>query len=147
MHFAGRNFNSAKLVLVGLASAVTLVSLATAIFFYAKYRNTVTTINNPTQLVAAETQKLLGIVGKIIELPDSEEPTVATVTDSEKLKEQQFFINSQNGDKVIIYSGAKKAILYRPSTGKIIDVAPISIGTGSATPNATPSTYEAALPK
>ena len=143
MQIAGKDITTGKLIITVIIGLIILASLALAVFFYTKYRNTISTINNPADLKREETQKLLEIVGKIIELPDSEEPTVATVTDSEKLKAQQFFINSQNGDKVIIYSGTKKAILYRPSTGKIIDVAPISIGSSSATPNATPSTYKA----
>ncbi|MBI5357887.1 hypothetical protein HZB74_03515 [Candidatus Saccharibacteria bacterium] len=64
----------------------------------------------------------------MVEVPQGEEPTIATVQDVSKLQNQAFFKNAQNGDKVLIYSQAKKAILYRPSTDKIIEVGPVNIG-------------------
>lgn len=81
----------------------------------------------------ADVKKLVDQVAKLIAVPRDETPTVATVSDSEKLKSNAFFINSKNGDKVLIFSNAKKAILYRPGENKIIEVGPVSIGTPSAT--------------
>ncbi len=77
---------------------------------------------------ATETTKadatLVKTVGELMFLPN-EEPTIATVTDKEKLAKQPFFAQAENGDKVIIYTQAKKAILYRPTQKKIVDVAPL----------------------
>ena len=73
-----------------------------------------------------EVDSVVAKVQVLIELPD-EEPTLATVSDVEKLKDQAFFANAQNGDKVLIFQKAEKAILYRPSTNKIIEVGPITI--------------------
>lgn len=75
-----------------------------------------------------EAYELVTKVGKLIELPSGETPTIATVTDVTKVKDQAFFVNAQNGDKLLIYPQAKKAILYRPSTNKVINVAPLVIG-------------------
>jgi S1-C subfamily serine protease len=69
---------------------------------------------------------LLKKVGKLYNLPD-EIPTVAVITDITLLGDQEFFDNGKNGDKVLIYSTAELAVLYRPSENKIIDVQPITI--------------------
>lgn len=75
----------------------------------------------------AEVDALVMEVGKLLALPTDEKPTVATITDFEKLKEQSFFKNATNGDKVLIYTNAKKAILYRPSEKKVLEVGAVNI--------------------
>lgn len=75
-----------------------------------------------------ETDNLVREVAKLMDLPTGEAPTVATVLDKEKLKDQSFFKNAENGDKILIYTGANKAILYRPDTHKIIEVLPLTVG-------------------
>ncbi len=74
-----------------------------------------------------EIEELTQIIGKFLELPQGETPTLATVTDKEKLADQTFFLKAENGDKVLIYSQSGKAILYRPSTGKIVDVTTVNV--------------------
>jgi len=96
--------------------------------FYSKYE---ALKNNPNTAVQEETETLVNQAGKVFELPTGEDPTVATVQDKEKLKDQQFFNNAENGDRVLVYINAKKAILYRPSTNKVIEVAPLVMDTKS----------------
>lgn len=110
-----------------------LVGVGAGAYFY--YQNQQLRAN-PEQVTQEETKALIGKVGQLIELP-KEEPTIATVTDKDKLKDQPFFQKAENGDKVLIYTQAKRAILYRPSVNRVIDVAPVNIGTGSATESAT----------
>lgn len=74
-------------------------------------------------------QQVINEVGKIAKLPEGETPTVATVNGVEKLKNQVFFENAQDGDKVLIYTQAKTAVLYRPSIKKIIAFAPVNAST------------------
>lgn len=84
--------------------------------------------NNTSQVSpnADEAQKLTGEIGKYIELPN-EAPTVVTVADANKVKGQTFFVAAQDGDKVLLFAKAGKAILYRPSTKKVIEMASINL--------------------
>jgi hypothetical protein len=59
-----------------------------------------------------------------MELP-SELPTITTISKVEDLKNQAFFVNTEIGDKVLIYIATKKVVIYRPSTHKIINSGPI----------------------
>lgn len=102
-----------------------LASAGAAAYFY---REASLLKANPQASTQRETEELVARVGKIILLPQGETPTVATVFEPEKLKDQIFFTNAQKGDKVLIYNNAKKAILYNPQTNKIVEVAPVNIG-------------------
>ena len=84
--------------------------------------------NNPQKVLARENKEFVAAISELIMLPEGEEPTVATVTNTETLKDQPFFIKAQKGDKVLIYTNNKKAVLYRPEEHKIVEVAPLNIG-------------------
>lgn len=125
--------------LVPVLIVLTIIGAGAGGYFYYQYQKTnkelqtIKTDPSTVQKAAeAEVKKLIAEVGKLIQLPEGEDPTVASITDIDKLKDQAFFAKAKNGDKVIIYTNAKKAILYDPAAKKIIDVAPINIGTPSA---------------
>ncbi len=101
--------------------------LAASAFYFKKYQDVQKLLKNPQEASKTEVQDLTGKVGRLMVLPKDEQPTIATVQDKSKLKDQPFFAKSENGDKALLYIKAKRAILYRPSTNKIIDVAPINI--------------------
>jgi hypothetical protein len=88
--------------------------------------------------VTDETAALLAEVGALIRLPPDETPTVATVSDPEKLRDQAFFKDASEGDKVLIYTGSKKAILYSPSEKRIVEVANVNLSQGTGGAPATP---------
>ncbi len=90
-----------------------------------------------------EVESLLDEVNKIFLMPEGESPTVATVTDVEKLAGQPFFKNAQNGDKVIIFGASKQALLYRPSVKKIITMSPIDANSVPQNANETQATNSA----
>lgn len=73
-----------------------------------------------------EVRSLVSDVGDHMLLPESEIPTLATVTDLHALEGQQFFRKAEVGDKVLMYLISQEAILYRPSIDKIIEVGPIT---------------------
>ncbi len=77
--------------------------------------------------IRTESKELYDRVNEHFLLPSDELPTIATVTDPEKLKGQAFFSKAKTGDKVLIFTNAKEAILYSPSLDKIISVAPLNI--------------------
>lgn len=102
---------------------VIITSLAFGGYFYYQYRQLK---KNPNAEAQKEAQDLLSKVAKIYLIPTGEEPTVATVSDPNALKNQSFFTQSQKGDKVLIFVKAGRAVLYRPSINKIIETAPIN---------------------
>ncbi len=121
--------NTKPLVVPALAILLVGVSIA-AISLYQK----VTMLEqSSTSAKQQEVAAIVAKVGKLIVLPEGETPTVATVTDPDKLKDQAFFANAKSGDKVLVYANAKKAFLYDPVNDKLIDVAPLNIGTGTST--------------
>ncbi|MHB8860609.1 MAG: hypothetical protein ACYC48_02640 [Minisyncoccota bacterium] len=83
---------------------------------------------------AEQAQAILEKVGHLIQLPQGETPTMATISDASAVKKgQPFLSNAANGDILIVYSNAAEALLYRPSTDKLIAVGPVNPGAGSQT--------------
>lgn len=112
---------------------IILTAIGTSSYFYIQYRNAQKLLKQPAATSQEEVGKIVAKVGSLIELPKNEDPTIATVSNKEKLKDQVFFTNAQNGDKVLIYTKSKKAIIYRPSINKIIEVSSVNFG-ASPTP-------------
>lgn len=79
------------------------------------------------QAAQDEVKKLVEEVGMLIALPEGETPTVATITDKEKLGDVPFFAKAENGDKVLLYVNNRKGYLYRPGGKKVIDVATLNL--------------------
>jgi len=123
--------------LLPVLAVVLFIAVICSVYLYSQYQKTKSLLNNPQQATKEQISNLVKKVGALIELPN-EEPTVATVTNKNALKNQAFFAKAENGDKVLIYTQAKKAILYRPSINKIIEVQPVNIGPtqGTTTPSA-----------
>lgn len=110
------------------ANIVVLLGLAGAAGFYFKqYRDLKSNPASAQQAAQDQADRTVEEVGKSYDLPKDEKPSVATVSDKEKLKDQPFFAKAENGDITLIYSNAKLAILYRPSTKKVINVSTVSI--------------------
>lgn len=82
---------------------------------------------NPEAAAQEEVNRYIREVGELYALPEDEQPSVATVNDKEKLKDQPFFANAENGDVTLIYAKSKLAILYRPSTKQLIKVSSVTI--------------------
>ena len=92
-------------------------------------RSELFSLKNPTAVTEAQVKKAVADVSKLMILPTDETPTMATVSDPSKLKDQPFFANAHAGDEVLIYNKAQKAVLYDPTQNKIVEVAPIGPST------------------
>src|SRR5579885_915053 len=87
-----------------------IVLLATALLginsYYWYYHSHPQTSATKTAAAHESTQALVASVAKLMVVPADEQPTLATVTDVSRLREQPFFQKAQNGDKVLIYRKA-----------------------------------------
>lgn len=111
-----------------LAIMIVVLSL-TSFYFYQKSKGNENSTNT-------EIQSLVKEVGVLVVIPTDETPTLATVSDPSALKGQAFFAEAIEGDKVLIFTNAKKAVLYRPSINKVINIAPLNLGNTQTTANA-----------
>lgn len=108
-----------------LGIIIVIASAGAAFYFHRQYKSAV--MKTPESEIETITKE----IGKTVDLPQGEAPTLATVTDKEKVKDQPFFARAENGDKVLIYTNAKKAYLFRPATKRIIEVTTLSENTGA----------------
>ena len=118
-----KNISKKKLVLSLVYIIIVVGALGFGAAQYSNYRDLK---NNPDQVAAQESSRITEKVSKLYKLP-SETPTIATVQDKEKLKDQPFFKDANNGDTILIYQGARLAIIYRESENRLINVGPIAI--------------------
>lgn len=79
-----------------------------------------------SQANQAQVADLIAKVGKLVILPSGEQPVVATINDASSLiKQQAFYSGAINGDVVLVYQKAAKAIVYSPSRNMIVNVGPV----------------------
>lgn len=137
----------AKPLLIGLA-VITIIVLLVGGWYWVKNKKALKGETTSSQEKAKnDITQLVGVVGKLIELPKDELPTVATVSDKTKLQDQPFFAKAENGDRVLIYTDAKKALLYRPSSNKIIEVTSLNIDQTSQVSTETLSPTVSIMPR
>lgn len=101
---------------------IAIVAIFFGLYFYYKLHKiqSVTLLNDNQK--ENEVNTLITDISKLYFFPSDEKPTVATVSDPLALKSQAVFYLAQKGDKVLIFTKAGKAILYRPNINKIIDI-------------------------
>lgn len=116
-----------KKILVILNVLVLVALGAFGAYYFKEYRDLKNNPASAEQAAQAQADKTIEEVGRLYDLPKDEKPSVATVNDKEKLKDQPFFAKAENGDVTLIYSNAKLAILYRPGSKQIINVSSVTI--------------------
>ena len=105
---------------IGVLLILLICAVGAGIYFFREAAVT------PEARTRVELEKTVSLVGRLMVLPEGEIPTIATVSDPEKLQGQAFFAHAQKGDVVLVYALAKKAILYSPTLNKILEIAPVS---------------------
>lgn len=125
---------------------IALFFASTTVYFYNKSQT-------KKAVLSVEAQKdppsVIEAVGRLID-PPAEEPAVATVSDKSQLPYDDFFKKAENGDKVIVYPNAGKALIYRPGTNKIIEFGPADLqmtSTETTTSDAPPASSSAEAPQ
>jgi hypothetical protein len=78
-----------------------------------------------------DAERIIKQVSLLAELPQNEIPTLIPIDSQEKVKTIEFFKSAHPGDYVLVYPQAKFAVLYRPSTYKIINMGPQTFTIGS----------------
>ena len=119
-----RELLRSKILLV--LGVVVLAGLPSA-YFYQKSQQAERRLNDPNTASKEVIDEVVRKAGHHILLPTGEQPTLATVSDVSKVKGQPFFQNAENGDKVLVFTQARKAYLYRPGKDLIIEVAPLNV--------------------
>lgn len=103
-------------LLIILLVLVSLAGIGASIFFYSKYQ-TATKDESDARQQTAVVQSLR----ETIELPQ-EDPAIVTVTDKSKLTNKVLAERVQNQDTLFIFEQAKRLIIYRSESGKVIDM-------------------------
>jgi len=98
-----------------------------SLYYCNQYQKNQRLLKNPLLASEMEQESIVKKVSQLIQLPVNEAPTIARVSDISKLQGQPFFKKAQNGDMVLIYPKEEEAILYNPSTNRIVNIGPISV--------------------
>lgn len=119
-----RRFLTRRLIFLSITILVLLsVLVGGAIFYYKSYTKTDAYKKKQEE---KELVKTVSAVGAVLLLP-SGRPAMFTIADADALSAQQaFFRGAINGDRLLIYKEAGKAILYSPVRHLIVNVGPIT---------------------
>ncbi|MDB5169141.1 MAG: hypothetical protein JWO41_497 [Candidatus Saccharibacteria bacterium] len=107
--------------------AIVAVAIVFSLFMFVQYRDAKTKLQ-PAAATKKQVTSLVGKVDKLAVIPKDETPLVITVSHAAQVNNQTFYRDAQDGDKVLVFNKAKKAILYRPSTDQIVNIAPVNVG-------------------
>ena len=108
-----------------ILGAIVALLLVAVVYLFMEYQ---TITSDPTVVNQQKIEAVVAKVEKLIDLPQGELPTLATVTDTAQLAAQPFFAKAEVGDQVLLYTTAQKAYLYSPSKNMIVEVASLNIG-------------------
>jgi hypothetical protein len=102
---------------------ILVLSLALGYYYY-QYNNLAK--DNSAEEAKAQIAASVADIERLMYIPDVSGAQLAIITDITKLKGQKFFEHAQNGDHLVLFPAAGKAVLYRPTTERIIEVGPFT---------------------
>jgi hypothetical protein len=118
-----------KINLQSIILIIAIVAFGWSFISYQNAKQEIAYLTDPEakeELNQQEIAQVVAKVGRLMVLPEDEEPVVATITDAAALSEQQeFFKGATDGDKVVIYKS--KAVIYNPERNLIVNVGPVNI--------------------
>jgi hypothetical protein len=110
-----------------VTAALVVLLVCVSAYFYNRSRQAELQLSGDNVAAQQAVKRVVKKVSGHMILPTDEQPTLATVSDVTKVRDQPFFTHAQNGDQVLVYTQTRKAILYRPSADRIVEVAPLSV--------------------
>lgn len=131
-----------KLAIISSTVGLIIISVFFIFQYFQVSRELSDLKSNPaklTELLNSENQKILEKVSQLMELPAEKPQQIVTISDLDSIANQPLLSKAQLGDVFVLFTSAKKAILYRPSQHKIIDVIPVTASTPSPTETPIPS--------
>ena len=118
-------------IVIALLVFAAIGGVASTGFIWLKFNELASQIEEKTeeQGSEAEMKEIVGKIEKFMELPQDEKPSLLTITDNDLagIQGQAFFANVLSGDKLLVYTKHSKAILWRPTSQKVIQASIINL--------------------
>lgn len=111
---------------LSLTWVFTLIALSFGLFMFVQFHEAKAKLQ-PEAASKKQISSLVGKVSKLAVIPQDETPTIITVLNASKVNNQTFYQDAKDGDKVLVFNQKKRAILYRPSTNQIVNIAPVVV--------------------
>lgn len=118
--------------LIAVALALLVLGGGGTYYFYNQYQTSQRELAQAREASVENQQavvdELVNQVGSLIELPEGDTPTVATIRTTDNLADHPFLSKGLEGDRLLIYTGdSRMVVMYRPSTNKIVAVGTVTI--------------------
>ncbi|PID33173.1 hypothetical protein CR969_02215 [Candidatus Saccharibacteria bacterium] len=118
-----------------ILTAIILGLLSSTAFFAWQANYLKDQANNSQSEKVKQVNELRAKIEKLIIIPKEERVLVGTYKADTDLAKDPFFKDAKDGDKYLIFSESGKAIIYRESDNKLVNVGPIAVKNDSKTDN------------
>ena len=110
-------------IAAGVATAVVLTAGAVAITAgFSPDKDTEPTADVAGESASNDSQRILDMLEQHMILPEDDKPVMASIKDVSKLKEDSnFYKNAENGDRLIVFPGSKRAIIFSTDDNIIVN--------------------------